>query len=355
MYQFGSPSPMSRDQPPVSDLRGEDIFAGFAHLKPRPLRTHWYFAGYLVLLTLFVVYIFVNPFDVKTGFKSKLDASIHTFFVVLSIVLSKVMRRGHKIQKRQGYIRLHSRLKPFVLIPPFIVVIGECTLLALGVWIESPSFSLNDAVKCILGLEEVLLIIIFVDYARILAKHNKRKPPPDALTALQEMGSEDTPLLYAIDHGMGLDSVTDEQAELIRFLQLRTTQLSKQVLKLQARLDHKGSEPRAQGPSGRVHRESPSLQPEGDNTGGGLRHTSDLDHIVSARDREIRALNGERENLQKEVREGKRRLMDLDSENSHLLSTNQQHVAENARLRAIIHEWSVRHANLEAKLQERQA
>ena len=59
--------------------------------------------------------------------------------------------------------------------------------------------------------------------------------------------------------------------------------------------------------------------------------------------------------MQKEVREGKRRLMDLDSENSHLLSTNQQHVAENARLRAIIHEWSVRHANLEAKLQERQA
>ena len=104
--------------------------------------------------------VFVNPFDVKTGFKSKLDASIHTFFVVLSFVLSKVMRRGHKIQKRQGYIRLHSRLKPFVLIPPFIVVIGECTLLALGVWIESPSFSLNDAVKCILGLEEVLLIII---------------------------------------------------------------------------------------------------------------------------------------------------------------------------------------------------
>ena len=52
------------------------------------------------------------------------------------------------------------------------------------------------------------------------------------------------------------------------------------------------------------------------------------------------------------MREGKRRLMDLDAENQQLLGTNQQHVAENARLRAIIHEWSVRHAKLQAKLQE---
>jgi hypothetical protein len=294
------------------------------------------------------VYIFVNPWDIPNspsghdiGFKSKLDASIHTFFVLLSFGLSKLMRRGHKIQKRQGYIRLHSRLKPFVLIPPLIVVLGECTLLALGVWIASPKFSLNDALKCIVGLEEVLLIIIFVDYARILVKHNRQKPPPDALTVLQEMGSEDTPLLYAIDHGMGLDSVTDEQAELIRFLQLRTTQLSKQVLKLQARLDQNVNVPGSGG-------ESPMTSPE---MKSAMAH--DVDHIVASRDREIRALNGERDSLQKEVREGKKRLMDFDTENQQLGSTNQQHVAENARLRAIIHEWSVRHAKLEAKLQER--
>lgn len=245
-------------------------------------------------------------------------------------------------QQCQGYIRLHSRLKPYVLIPPLIVIVGECCLLALGVWIASPRFSLNDAVKCILGLEEVLLLIIFVDYARILVKHNRQKPPPDALTVLQEMGSEDTPLLYAIDHGMGLDSVTDEQAELIRFLQLRTTQLSKQVLKLQARLDEKISVP---GTGGDLRRPlSPEMK---------AAHAHDMDHIVSARDREIRSLNGERDTLQKEVREGKKRLMDLDTENQQLISTNQQHVAENARLRAIIHEWSVRHAKLEAKLQEK--
>jgi len=83
-------------------------------------------------------------------------------------------------------------------------------------------------------------------------------------------------------------------------------------------------------------------------------NAGDVDHIVAAREREIRSLNGERESLQKEVREGKKRLMDLDTENQQLLSTNQQHVAENARLRAIIHEWSVRHAKLEAKLQQGQ-
>ena len=190
-------------------------------------------------------------------------------------------------------------MKPFVLIPPLIVVLGECTLLALGVWIASPKFSLNDALKCIVGLEEVLLIIIFVDYARILVKHNRQKPPPDALTVLQEMGSEDTPLLYAIDHGMGLDSVTDEQAELIRFLQLRTTQLSKQVLKLQARLDQNTNTNTLVSSS---RGESPMTSPE---MKAALAH--DVDHIVAARDREIRALHGERDSLQKEVREGKKR------------------------------------------------
>ncbi|QDZ21554.1 hypothetical protein HOP50_06g40810 [Chloropicon primus] len=354
MYQYQG-SPMTSSS---RDIRGEDLFAGIA--KFYPLRTHLYFGAYLALLSLFCVYIFANPFGYSTDrhegetldFKSKLDASIHTFFVVLSLVLSKAMRRGHKIQKRQGYIRLHSRLKPFVLIPPLVVILGECTLLALGVWIESPKFCLNDAIKCILGLEEVLLLIIFVHYARILVRHNKRKPPPDALTALQEMGSEDTPLLYAIDHGMGLDSVTDEQAELIRFLQLRTTQLSKQVLKLQARLDQGGGSGgagvRGAG-AGAANPARGGLSPE--MTSG--QHSSDLDHIVAARDREIRSLNGERDTLQKEVREGKKRLMDLDTENQQLLSTNQQHVAENARLRAIIREWSVRHAKLEAKLQDR--
>ena len=338
------------------DLRSEDLFAGIA--KFYPLRTHLFFATYLGLLSMFCVYIYANPFGLDTkpghqgsglGFKSKIDASVHTFFVVLSLALSKVMRRGHKIQKRQGYIRLHSRLKSFVWAPPLVVILGECTLLALGVWIESPKFSLNDAIKCILGLEEVLLLVIFVDYCRILVRHNKRKPPPDALTVLQEMGGEDTPLLYAIDHGMGLDSVTDEQAELIRFLQLRTTQLSKQVLKLQHRLDQGGA--RGEGSAGE------GAGGAGRSPGGGRAASSasaagDLDHILAARDREIRSLNGERDTLQREVREGKRRLMDLDAENQQLLGTNQQHVAENARLRAIIHEWSVRHAKLEAKLQE---
>ena len=97
MYQY---------QSPTRDIRGEDLFAGIARFQP--LRTHLYFGLYLVLLSLFVVYIFVNPWGLPTnpsgeglGFKSKLDASIHTFFVLLSLGLSKLMRRGHKIQKRQ--------------------------------------------------------------------------------------------------------------------------------------------------------------------------------------------------------------------------------------------------------------
>uniref|UniRef100_A0A7S1HQ01 Uncharacterized protein n=1 Tax=Phaeocystis cordata TaxID=118079 RepID=A0A7S1HQ01_9EUKA len=100
------------------------------------------------------------------------------------------------------------------------------------------------------------------------------------------------------------------------------------------------------------HGASPLASPEGGRPNP--LNAGDVDHIVAAREREIRSLNGERESLQKEVREGKKRLMDLDTENQQLLSTNQQHVAENARLRAIIHEWSVRHAKLEAKLQQGQ-
>ena len=64
----------------------------------------------------------------------------------------------------------------------------------------------------------------------------------------------------------------------------------------------------------------------------------DVDHILAARDREIRALNAERDALQRELRDGKKRLMETDSNHQQLMSTNQQHVAENARLRAIVHE-----------------
>jgi len=78
MYQYQS-------QSPTRDLRSEDLFAGIA--KHYPIRTHLQFAAYLVLLSLFVVYIFVNPWNIPNdpsghdiGFKSKLDASIHTFF-----------------------------------------------------------------------------------------------------------------------------------------------------------------------------------------------------------------------------------------------------------------------------------
>ena len=42
--------------------------------------------------------------------------------------------------------------------------------------------------------------------------------------------------------------------------------------------------------------------------------------------------------MQRELRDGKKRLMETDSNHQQLMSTNQQHVAENARLRAIVHE-----------------
>ena len=237
-------------------------------------------------------------------------------------------------------------------------------MVALGVWIQNRDLDsdLNDVLKAIVGIEDVVLALCLADYARILSSHNRKRPPPDALTVLQEMaGPEEgmggaAPLLYAMDHGLGLDSVTDEQAELIRFLQLRTTQLSKQVLRLQAKLDHNASYGYDLG--------SPVKSPvkrgvggeagvEGGAGGAGAVSREDVDHILAARDREIRALNAERDALQRELRDGKKRLMETDSNHQQLMSTNQQHVAENARLRAIIHEWSVRHAKLEQRLQNK--
>ena len=68
------------------------------------------------------------------------------------------------------------------------------------------------------------------------------------------------------------------------------------MLKLQARLDQNNANvPGSRG-------ESPMTSPE---MKSAMAH--DVDHIVASRDREIRALNGERDSLQKEVREGKKR------------------------------------------------
>ena len=66
MYEYHG-SPMASRASESRDIRGEDIFAGIAQFYP--LRTHLAFASYLVLLSLFVVYIFVNPlgFDTDKG------------------------------------------------------------------------------------------------------------------------------------------------------------------------------------------------------------------------------------------------------------------------------------------------
>ena len=91
----------------------------------QPARTHWAFFAYVVMLSCFAVYIFADPVHFpsrlngpdKIDFAFKVNASVHTLFVLLAFALAKVMRAGHKAQKRLGHIRLHSKLKPYVVSP----------------------------------------------------------------------------------------------------------------------------------------------------------------------------------------------------------------------------------------------
>ncbi|KAF1864536.1 hypothetical protein Lal_00021961 [Lupinus albus] len=77
----------------------------------------------------------------------------------------------------------------------------------------------------------------------------------------------------------------------------------------------------------------------------------DLAHLLAARDQELRTLSAEMNQVQSELRLARSLIAERDSEIQLVVTTNNQYVEENERLRAILGEWSTRAAKLERALE----
>eukprot|EP00897_Mesotaenium_endlicherianum_P001332 jgi/Mesen1/1226/ME000129S00324 len=81
--------------------------------------------------------------------------------------------------------------------------------------------------------------------------------------------------------------------------------------------------------------------------GGGDEAWEDQAELLAAREQEVRALAGEREQLQLELQLARSHAAELQDSLQLLRDNTQKHMDENARLRLMLDEWSARSAQLE--------
>mmetsp|Transcript_16526 Transcript_16526/g.46126 ORF Transcript_16526/g.46126 Transcript_16526/m.46126 type:complete len:128 (+) Transcript_16526:469-852(+) len=77
---------------------------------------------------------------------------------------------------------------------------------------------------------------------------------------------------------------------------------------------------------------------------------ADVQNLLASREQQMRALMVEQQSLQKQLSIAWKMLDEKDTEVQRLQMNRQQHMEENARLRATLKEWSQRNVRLEKQL-----
>ena len=318
--------------------------AGEAPLRFSPLRTPRALGFFLLLLGGYLAALwYPGPFPLAPAGADPAQefayaAAPNLILQTLAGLLHLHLRTRHRTALAEGYLQLYGTTRAF---PPaaFLVCTGANAVLLAALMATmfkgSPEWPPADSRGTLLlwargavTAEAACVAGIAFYYARVVLRHNRRRPPPDAYELLGAVSSVHAPLLGRSAVSAG---VAEEQAELIRFLQGRVERLNREVLRLQS--------------------ERPSLAAGGAGEGGGRAEALEsAERRLRAQEQEVRGLYAEREALGGELRDAQRLQVEREAELARCKGIHEQHLEENQRLRSIIQEWSLRNAKLEHRL-----
>ncbi|GBG78288.1 hypothetical protein CBR_g26318 [Chara braunii] len=190
-----------------------------------------------------------------------------------------------------GYLRFCRRMELIVQLPFTAVATGNSAALLMVLW-SPPHYDSPDTqwpLRSVLLAEVFTVSTLLVYYTWNVQEHRNVDKLPDVHQSLTSALRASAPLDNCrYDDG----DLAERQAELIRFQQDSVRHLSREILRLQERLS----------------------KYESSEDGGNTRE--DMENILAAREQSVGALTAE-------------------------------HVDENARLRAMLDEWSARNAKME--------
>ncbi|CAN6806346.1 unnamed protein product [Brassica oleracea] len=225
----------------------------------------------------------------------------------------------------QGYYSFSQKLKHVVRLPFAIMAYGTASMLLFMVWRPYvsvlPILTVQRFIMSVEAISAASFMIVFVGYVR---QYNSVNSQPDVLNSLY------SPLQPAALEGLRYHEagrLSDQQMALLQYQRENLHYLSEEILRLQ---------------------ESLSKYEESNGTST---PQVDLAHLVATRDQELRTLSAEVDQLHSELNLARSLIAERDREIQHVRNTNNQYVAENERLRAILGEWSMRAAKLERALE----
>ncbi|XP_009131802.1 protein FIP1 isoform X1 [Brassica rapa] len=225
----------------------------------------------------------------------------------------------------QGYYSFSQKLKHVVRLPFAIMAYGTASMLLFMVWRPYvsvlPILTVQRFIMSVEAISAASFMIVFVGYVR---QYNSVNSQPDVLNSLY------SPLQPAALEGLRYHEagrLSDQQMALLQYQRENLHYLSEEILRLQ---------------------ESLSKYEESNGTST---PQVDLAHLVATRDQELRTLSAEVDQLHSELNLARSLISERDREIQHVRNTNNQYVAENERLRAILGEWSMRAAKLERALE----
>ena len=261
------------------------------------------------------------------------------------------LRGRHRRALAEGYLQLYGAGRAFPAAAFLALSAGNAALLAAALlrgagspWL--PESRLGPCLRAVVTAEAAAAAGVALAYLRLVARHNRRRAPPDAYELLGAVSS--------VPRAPGC-SVAQEQAELILFLQGRVERLHREVLRLQLERAAAAARGRAGGGGGRAGGGAGAGRGGASGAGGGGGGGAEAllegaERRLRAQEQEVRALHTEREALAGELRAAQRHLGEREGELERFQGTHEQHLEENQRLRSIIQEWSLRNAKLEHRL-----
>jgi len=240
----------------------------------RPVPTLWVAILESILMLLFGVLIFYNPFGVVIQDNPlALRALAHSFIFVVTLLITIYTNYHHDEARADGHLMFYKKVTPLSRAAPITWSIGNALLIVVfAVWPpDKPKEGILaelNVVRLLSFLELVIVLPCLAIYMYMVYTHNREKPIPEAHIREYQMPTIQNDPDSGGDGYKG--ELVEKQAEVIRYLKEQKELLSKQILELR------------------------DAEHSNDSTQHSL---NDAKHLLSAKDQEIRLLAAERDML----------------------------------------------------------
>ncbi|KAJ7521856.1 hypothetical protein O6H91_19G071600 [Diphasiastrum complanatum] len=279
---------------------------------------------YCFVLAIFAVGVAISPWlpGLSLQLLSPILCSCNILLLMTTGVLQDHFHAQAKKERRQGFLNFSEQLEFIAHLPFTIMSYGTAGLLLVVSWefvIHTARIYPHLILRFVLLLELAWTGSVVGVYMWKVHVHNSSHMQPDAVNLLHSVMRPSTLGDLRYTNGGGL---LELQATLLHYQQENLSYLNKEILRLQEILSkyecsQDGSTPQV-----------------------------DVVHLLGAREQELRAVAAERDQLQSEIRLARSLIADRDADVLRARTTNDKHIEESERLRAMLDEWSSRTAKV---------